>query len=148
MSTMIVAVILAIAIPVRPGHVTPAPLPQPQNSQLLGTWQLVKVSVAGAPDLPVPVDEKRLQFTANEIQVIDKGMRQPMNDATYSVNWNAKPSTIEIVSAQAEGGKKMQGIFKVDADQLMICFAMEGPPPASFDVKNDKVIVMLLKRVR
>lgn len=139
---------LAVAVPDRPNptpKVEPA-APEPQ----LGEWRLDKFDVGGGPGPALTDNSARiLHFTRTEVLVSVNGQPQPNDSTTYTIDWSKKPAAIDIFGKMNGNMKKMEGIVKVEGDQLTMCLNLDGSRPTDFVSAPGKLTaVMYLKRVK
>jgi uncharacterized protein (TIGR03067 family) len=144
--------VLAVAVPDRPVPDRPEPAPKNENSlqeQLLGEWQLVKITV-GNKDLADHPVKHSIIFVRGEIQVMENGQRKNQEDAAYVLNEAKKPATFDIIPKR-QGEKKLEGILKIEGDVLTLCMEVMGAGrrPMEFRSNGDSfTALMQLRRVR
>jgi uncharacterized protein (TIGR03067 family) len=153
MAKILMVSLLAVAIPVRPDrHAPPTPPPLAPANPLLGEWRFVKVSLAGLADVPGGIGDKALHITATEMVPLDKGVANPKDATRYTVDWTRQPATLDMAPNQAGNGKKVEGILKIEGDQLTLCLAIEGQRPANFNIPpgagKQLMIMMHLQRIK
>jgi uncharacterized protein (TIGR03067 family) len=134
----------------------PDPTPKGKESaatlaeQLIGEWRLEKAVIGGRDDaLKDGPRETVLIITPKQIQVRENGNRQDRDDAAYHIDTAKKPATIDIMPMRDM--KKVEGIFKIEGDQLILCFAFggEGARPSDFVSAPGSVnAVMHFKRLK
>ena len=149
MRAILLVAALAFVPPDRPDP-TPKQAPKTLHDQILGAWRIDKVTIGGGfGAAPMIENEVRtLQFTRTEILVELNGKPQPMDSTGYSIDLSKKPVAIDILPRNGPE-KKLEGILKLEAEQLTLCFAAMGPRPAEFNsAGKELVIVMQLKRVK
>jgi uncharacterized protein (TIGR03067 family) len=141
---------LAIAVPDRQA---PAPRKQESKSlhdEMLGEWQMVTLNLGDGVLPAAPPNEVRtLRFGPNEIQTLVNGVVRAEETATYKLDLSKQPVTIDLSPRQKADNKEVQGIVKVEGDQLTLCFAIMGDRPTEFAATNKGLhALMQLKRVR
>ncbi len=143
---LLLAVLLAV-----PDREDPTPRPKPRTlqEQLLGEWRVEKVAFAGGPDVPGPDMENRtLHFTPTEILVKVNGEPRPADDAGYQLDATKTPVAIDLLSGKGQD-KKIEGILKLEGNQLTICFSVDGARPTEFNTATKSIQAVLhLKRIR
>jgi len=147
MRAAILFVSLIVAVPDRQDP-TPKSKPMTFQDQILGEWELARISVGGNAETPNKEDEKRvLRFTPSEIHVFVNGEMRPEDGATYTLDMSKNPVAIRFTPKNKNDNKTMQGLLKLEGGQLLLCIAIDGGRPADF-VPNEKElqIVMYLNR--
>jgi uncharacterized protein (TIGR03067 family) len=74
---------------------------------------------------------------------------QVLFDSTYTLDPTKSPSTIDMIGTEGElKGKPALGIYKLDANQLTLCYVMPGSPrPTTFDSQpNSGAFLIAWKR--
>lgn len=118
---------------------------------LAGTWKFVSLKSDG-DEAPAHVFEKwRVTFKGDEM--ITSGGDQPNESSRsrYKIVPSASPKTIDLESLDEKTrGKKLIGIYKLDAGRLSICIgegkeaAPQGRPrPTAFDGDADHTLFVL-----
>lgn len=140
--------VLAFVPPDRPDP-NPKDKAKPIQEQILGDWQLVKMVVGGDKDRK-QFGPTVLTFTAKEIIITENGKRQDPDNADYTLDVTKKPIALDIQPKRG-GERKIEGILKVEGEELTICFAHggRGNRPLEFaSPANSEVALMQLKRVK
>ncbi len=138
-----------VAAPDRPAPDPRANEVAPQDL-ILGDWQLEKIASSGGLGAP-PMDGKEvrtLQFTRTEILVKVNGQPKSHDSIGYTVDWTKKPTAIDILPRNGPM-KKLEGILRLEGDQLTICFCIDGGRPTDFNTDSGKLTALMhLKRVK
>ncbi len=143
MRMLLVASLIALAVPVRPERV-PHPMP-PLANPLLGVWKLVSVSVGGVGDVTQTMEHMDLHITSTQMLVYEKGVAKPDNSSSYTVDWTRQPATIDMFPKK---DKPALGVLKIEGNQLTLCFALDGKRPANFGDKSSQIANLHLTRIR
>lgn len=149
MRSLLLLTLLAVAVPDREDP-TPKSKAKPIQQQILGEWQLVGTVIGGNPDRRKDDRGAVLTFTASEIQIAENGKRQENDDAVYTLDATRKPVAIDITPKRG-GERKIEGILKVEGDQLVLCFPHGGGAmrPTDFvSAPQSQVAVMHFKRIK
>jgi uncharacterized protein (TIGR03067 family) len=104
-----------------------------EMKKLAGTWLAVSVEVGGVPYPEQSVKKLKYTISAEKI-VVNWGGEAP---ATYQLDVKADPKAIDMVGMSGGvPGAKSKGIYKLDGDELTICFddASAGRP-TEFETK-------------
>lgn len=120
MRALLTVFVLALAAPDREDP-TPREKTKPIHEQILGEWQLVNSVVGGRNEKKDGV----LTFTRTEIHITENGQRRSGDDADYVIDATKKPAAIDI-SVKRDGSQKIEGILKIEGDQLTLCFPRGG----------------------
>jgi uncharacterized protein (TIGR03067 family) len=121
---------------------------KPVQEQLLGEWKCVKAVHDGRDEF----DKKNVVviFDKDVIRVREDGKIQQRDEAGYRIDSTKKPITIDL-TPRNDPDLKIQGILKVEGDELVICFG-DGPNaarPAEFvSAPNSRAALLYLKRVK
>lgn len=100
---------------------------------LAGTWTCVSATVNGSPLAAEAARQLKLTMTADRFKTERGG--QVLFDSTYTIDPTKNPLQIDMVGTEGElKGKPALGIYKLDANQLTLCYVMPGSPrPTTFD---------------
>lgn len=147
MRLLMVGVLLIAAAPDREDP-SPKPKTKSVHEQLVGDWRLMNLVVGGR------AEQKEggtiLTITPTEIQVTERGQRNPQDDASYHLDTQKNPVQIDIVPKR-DGDMKVQGIVKVEGDTLTLCFPFggEGMRPAEFlSPQGTQTALMVFQRLK
>ncbi|MSQ94300.1 MAG: TIGR03067 domain-containing protein [Gemmataceae bacterium] len=147
MRALLILSMLAVVVPDREDQ-TPKEKAKPIQQQILCDWQLVQSVRGGRPDHQKDAMDAVLTFTAGEIQITENGKRQDRDDAVYTLDLTKKPVAIDITPKRGNE-RKIEGILKLEGDQLTICFTLDGPRPTEFTTRGEKVIALMqLRRIK
>jgi uncharacterized protein (TIGR03067 family) len=108
-----------------------------ERAKLTGKWTCSSAVIDGRP--LAEEGAKALQLTLTTDRYKTERGNQVLFDSTYSIDATKNPQTIDMVGTEGEAkGKPARGIYKLDGDQLTICYVMPGKDrPASFESKPD-----------
>jgi uncharacterized protein (TIGR03067 family) len=112
--------------------------PPTDQTRLLGTWEAVKVEMAGVTIDPretrVPVT---VTVTAEKLTITDGGGPKA---ARYRLDASKSPAWIDVVSEHSsDRGKTYLGIYELQGDTLKLCFSQKaGERPIAFTTKPDQ----------
>lgn len=100
---------------------------------LQGTWTCVSGLIDGKPLAEETVKQLKLTLTADRFKT-QRG-DQVLFDSTYTTDPAKLPPTIDMIGTEGElKGKPALGIYKLDANQLTLCYVMPGSQrPTAFD---------------
>jgi uncharacterized protein (TIGR03067 family) len=149
MRAVLLLTVLSVAVPDRPDP-SPREKAAPIQQQLLGEWQLTSTLVGGDPKLAKGPPDTVLIFMPGVIQVRENGKRRESDDASYTLDVTKSPTAIDILQIQGPQNK-VEGILKVEGDQLTICFAFggRGSRPTGFaSAPKTQNALMQFKRIR
>ena len=149
MRALLVFTLLAFVAPDRENP-TPKDKAKPIQEQVLGDWQLVKAVMGADANPRKEFGATILTFTAGEIQIQENGKRQDRDDAGYTLDVKKMPTAIDIIPKRG-GDKTIQGILKLEGDQLTLCFTHGGNGDRPLDFvspPNTQIALMHFKRVK
>jgi uncharacterized protein (TIGR03067 family) len=141
--------LLAVLFPALPDRPNPAPKTAPKtiHEQILGDWEVVKVTIGNGIDSPMN-EMRTVRFVAKEIQVFVNGESKPDDGGEYVLDDSKKPIAIDLMVRNGPQ-MKVEGIIELTGNQLTICFSIGGSRPTSFTSAGDNPQPMLhLKRVK
>jgi uncharacterized protein (TIGR03067 family) len=100
---------------------------------LQGTWSCVTATINGRPLAEEAAKQLKLTMTADRFKTERAG--QTLFDSTYTLDPAKSPPAIDMIGTEGElKGKPALGIYKLDANQLTLCYVMPGSPrPTTFD---------------
>jgi uncharacterized protein (TIGR03067 family) len=100
---------------------------------LRGTWTCVSATIDGRPLAEEAAKQLKLTMTADRFKT-ERG-DQVLFDSTYAIDATKTPPQIDMIGTEGElKGKPALGIYKLDANQLTLCYVMPGSPrPTAFD---------------
>jgi len=113
-----------------------------------GTWTCVSATINGSPLAEEAARQLKLTMTADRFKT-ERG-DQVLFDSTYTLDPAKSPPTIDMIGTEGElKGKPALGIYKLDANQLTLCYVMPGSQrPATFDSQpNSGAFLITWKRV-
>ena len=94
---------------------------------LPGTWTCVSATINGSPLAEEAARQLKLTMTADRFKT-ERG-EQVLFDSTYTVDPAKNPPHIDMIGTEGElKGKPALGIYKLDANQLTLCYVMPGSP--------------------
>ena len=149
MRAFLLVAILAVAVPDRQDR-SPKDTAKPRTfpEQILGEWNVEKISIGGGIGAPMKDEVRNVRFTPTEILVVVNGEVRPNDSAAYTLDLSKQPIAIDLMPKNGPE-KKLQGILKLEGDVLTICFSMEGTRPADFTMSEKSLQAMMhLKRVK
>jgi uncharacterized protein (TIGR03067 family) len=114
------------------------PEPEDDRKRILGTWAPVRIEKADekTPDEAVQL---RFEFTAKELRIRQPGV--PDKKSTYKLYPGKKPGWIDLVPF--EGGKLVQGIYRLDGGRLIVhTHRPGGDRPKTFEERPDTLLVL------
>ena len=114
---------------------------------LQGTWTCVSATINGSPLAEEARKQLKLTMTTDRFKT-ERG-DQVLFDSTYTIDPTKSPPAIDMVGTEGElKGKPALGIYKLDANQLTLCYVMPGSPrPTAFDSQtNSGVFLVVWKR--
>jgi uncharacterized protein (TIGR03067 family) len=124
--------------------------PASVHDQLLGEWRMEKAVVLGQNVM----DKKDavLIFEKDVIQVRENGQIKERDGAGYRIDTTKTPIAFDLTPKNGPPDMKViQGILKIERDELVICFSA-GPNaarPTDFQSGQDgATMVMYLRRVK
>jgi len=125
--------------------------PTPLDVGLVGSWRLETKVILGKVE-QVPPDKEFVHiFEADGRCLNDRGKERPSFHFNYAIDATASPMTIDMLSKPFGSAKPMRGIFKIEADTLIICQATtpDGDRPTTFEsTKDPPRWLYLYKRVK
>jgi uncharacterized protein (TIGR03067 family) len=100
---------------------------------LQGTWTCVSAMIDGKPLAEETAKQLKLTMTADCFKT-ERG-EQTLFDSTYTIDPAKLPPAIDMIGTEGElKGKPALGIYKLDANQLTLCYVMPGSPrPTTFE---------------
>jgi uncharacterized protein (TIGR03067 family) len=103
------------------------------TKNLAGVWTCVSATINGSPLAEEAARQLKLTMTADRFKTERGG--QVLFDSTYTIDPAKNPPQIDMVGTEGElKGKPALGIYKLDANQLTLCYVMPGSPrPVAFD---------------
>lgn len=119
------------------------------NENMIGEWAGISAAVDGKVLPPDTARELRLTLTQDRYKTV-KGT-QVLFDSTYRIDAAASPKKIFILGNEGDlTGKEAQGVYKVEGDQMTICYVMPGgPAPAGFEsAPGSKAYLIVWERVK
>jgi uncharacterized protein (TIGR03067 family) len=122
-----------------------------KEASIVGEWVGVKAT-AGGKDRPVPAGGISFTFTADGKFIVKEGKKEKPDEGTYKLDAKKDPAEIDIMPpAEREKQGKIEGIYKLDGDELQLCFG-RGPGaerPKKFESpEGSAVMLMTLKRAK
>ena len=104
-----------------------------QASELEGAWVCTCATIDGRPLAPEAAAQLRLTLTGNRYQTARGG--QVLFDSTFTLDPARQPKQIDLIGTEGElKGKAALGIYKLEGDQLTICYVMPGSErPKTFE---------------
>jgi uncharacterized protein (TIGR03067 family) len=114
---------------------------------LQGTWTCVSATINGSPLAEEARKQLKLTMTTDRFKT-ERG-DQVLFDSTYTIDPTRSPPTIDMIGTEGElKGKPALGIYKLDANQLTLCYVMPGSPrPTAFDSQpNSGAFLVVWKR--
>jgi uncharacterized protein (TIGR03067 family) len=133
-------------------QIRPVKCMSPDDIKLLqGVWEISSVMREGEL-IPIPKTRKgsppRLRFEGTEIFVIHDGFTYPWVWATFMVDQQKKPKSIDLTLSE----KRVQGIYEIDGDTLRWCLHPVGERPSRptgfSSTANNRQSIEVWKRVR
>jgi uncharacterized protein (TIGR03067 family) len=109
-----------------------------------GTWTVVSIEQGGQKEPEDKVKDARITFGADGKAHLKHGDKA--KELTYELDSTKKPKQITL---KGDDGKTMQGIFKLDGDDLTLCVGDEdsNERPTEFATKDGtKTHLVVLKR--
>ena len=115
-------------------------------TQVQGDWVAVKAQMNGESAPPQRLKRMKVAFKGDQITISN-----PNDPATITFDPSQKPTAMDITAPANEKNAKpehMQGIYKLDGDDLTICIGKPGAArPTDFVSKpGGGTMVMVLKR--
>ena len=139
-------VVLLAGAPARPQE----PEARGIAGKLLGTWNIVAGEVGGKKEPPERIKDTTVEFTRDRVVVTNKDATRTYR-ATYKLDLKHKPYAI-VMKAEggADKGKVAQGIFRLESDQLTMCYALPGSAaPTEFrTAPGDRRMLFFLRRAK
>jgi uncharacterized protein (TIGR03067 family) len=111
-----------------------------------GTWKVLKLEEGGDPAPADEVQKTELIFAGDKITV--KGPKGD-EEARFTVDPSKKPAHIDI--RPSKGQKLVQGIYKFEKDQLILCFTMakDAMRPTTFaSSQKPRTTLAVLQRAK
>lgn len=104
-----------------------------ETKALAGVRTCVSATIDGRPLAEEAARQLKLTLTADRFKTERGG--QVLFDSTYKTDPAKNPPQIDMVGTEGElKGKPALGIFKLDANQLTLCYVMPGSPrPLGFE---------------
>jgi len=111
---------------------------------LQGTWTCVSATINGSPLAEETANQLKLTMTADRFKT-ERG-EQTLFDSTYTIDPAKSPSTIDMIGTEGElKGKPALGIYKLDANQLTLCYVMPGSPrPTTFESQPQSGVFLVV----
>jgi uncharacterized protein (TIGR03067 family) len=122
------------------------------KDSIVGEWEGVKASANGM-ELPVPAGGIKFEFTADGKMMVHEGKKDKPDAGTYTVDAKKNPAEVDLVPPADKKEPTVQGIYKVEGDELTLCFS-RGPDgkaarPTKFEAPaGSQSILITLKRVK
>jgi len=113
---------------------------------LKGSWSFVSIEFKGGEKFPLaPAAEKvRLAFQDDKVSLA--GL---LDDAVYVIDPTKKPATIDMKPAGGpRKGETFLGIYRVDKDELKICFSTDQRPKEFASKQEIDSVLWTLKRAK
>jgi uncharacterized protein (TIGR03067 family) len=96
------------------------------EEKLPGIWTCASATRDGKPFGEETVKQLRLTLTKKGGYKTERG-KQVLFDSIYKLEADKKPKQIDLIATEGENkGKAAQGIYKLEADTLTICYTMPG----------------------
>jgi uncharacterized protein (TIGR03067 family) len=117
-----------------------------EQERLQGTWKVLKMVDSGRPGPADEVQKTRLVVAGDKLTVQMDG--KPEELATFTLDPGKKPAAIDI--RPAKGRELVKGIYKLEKDQLHICFAKDGKdrPKEFASTQEARSSLVVLERVK
>jgi uncharacterized protein (TIGR03067 family) len=115
---------------------------------LVGKWECVKATVDGKALPEKTVQQLRLTITPQRY-ITTKG-DETLFDSTFRLDTSVKPPRIYLLGNEGElAGKEAKGIYALENDRLVICYAMPGDSsPTTFaSAPGSKAYLVTWKRI-
>ena len=147
MKTLFIGLAFAVAAP--GVKETPKKDPNP----IVGVWNVVS-GVAGGMKLPVEEFSGSFTFGHDGTLVVkEQDVKvESKEQGAYKVDIKASPFEIDLIPPPAKKDVTIQGIFKIDGDNLVLCFSRDpkaGGRPKIFDSPaGSMTIVITLKKAK
>ena len=123
--------------------VTPVHAEDPKKvlESLQGEWKLTGLVKNGIPEQKGRLAVSRLTVS-NSNMTIDDGVTKP--EATFTIDPTANPPTIDIKLPGNAGNSQIgKGIYKLEKDQLTICFGLNSADrPTEFKSEKGAAVGM------
>ncbi len=122
----------------------PEPPVADRNDLMRGKWELTAIELGGMKIPLAGLGAKgvmTLKFEKTSVTTTAQGMTK---SGSWKIDPRKKPKQIDLISR--DDGKKSQGIYKLEKDELTIALAEDGKPRPK-DFKDNKAPVIVLKRV-
>jgi RNA polymerase sigma factor (sigma-70 family) len=112
------------------------------EEKILGTWDVVSFEEGGQKAPAEAIKEAMVIFAAGGKMTAKQGEKE--QEFTYELDPTKKPKEFNGTN---DKGQTVRGIYKLDGDELTICFARRGDRPTEFVSKEDTTVVLeVLKR--
>jgi uncharacterized protein (TIGR03067 family) len=111
------------------------------GAMIEGSWRLIRAEQGG---------EKTPQETFADLDIVysftegSYTLEGPVNDhGLYVCNDSSEPKTVDIISSEGENkDRAIQAIYKVDGNELTICYDFDDKRPAGFSTADSETIFM------
>jgi uncharacterized protein (TIGR03067 family) len=109
--------------------------------KMLGTWKLIKGTMAGGPFPEEIVKTLRLELTDGKYKLT--GAESP-DLGTWKLYTDKKPIAIDITGTDGPNkGKTILGIVEADKDKMKVCYDLSGKSrPAKFESKPKSMLFL------
>jgi uncharacterized protein (TIGR03067 family) len=135
------SVAVTIAVVTRQSRAEEKDAPKDEE-KILGTWAVVSWEEGGEKAPQDMIKDVKVTFAADGKMTVKQGEKE--QDLTYQLDPAQKPKAFEATNAKGLTGL---GIYKLDGDNLTICFARRGDRPTEFASKEGtSVVLQVLKR--
>lgn len=117
------------------------------KKELNGTW-VVKSGEIGGNKLPEEMSSKmKLTIKDNTFETVVMGRT---DEGDLKIDTDSKPMSMDITITKGSGkGTTLKCIFKLENDELIVCYAVEGDRPDKFetDEKNKWLLLTYKKQI-
>jgi uncharacterized protein (TIGR03067 family) len=113
------------------------------RDRMQGTWTVASATHGGKQAPAERIKAMRLVIAGDKITVKEGEVHE---EATFTLAPDQKPPAIDVTPGRASR-KTIRGIYKLEGDELKICWVREGERPKEFASKDGSdAILLVLKR--
>jgi uncharacterized protein (TIGR03067 family) len=116
-----------------------------EMKKLEGKWKVVKVEVGGKASPPEKFQDTFVVIKGNKFVMAKRGKEALGLDATFTIDPNKKPKTMDLTATSQKEGIPVLAIYALDVDELKVCMPLANPlgiRPNTFDTEDKEKPIM------